>query len=426
MIKKLQTLFIIVTVCLFGLSSCTEEAIDVDTVNKQTLFIYMPWTGNASGSDTGLLYYFEINLDSIESAIIQNKGLSNSRVMVFLSEEPNKSSLYEITYNETTKSIEHIVVGNYTDSSYSTPEGITNLLNEVTNRAYALNYAMIIGCHGSGWTYKEDWTDYPSRSLSQGNEQWLINYMASPNKELWTRFFGSVAKDGTAYQLNIEELAEGIQNSNIVSEGRKLQYILFDDCYMSNVETAYALRNVTNHVVASASEVMAIGMPYSEMWSYLNSATPNYTSMVSTFNTVYSNYQYPYGNLAAIDCRQMDSLAIVMKEINQQYSFPEERRDSVQVLDGFQPNLFFDLGSYISNMGVEGQLRDKFEDQLGKTVIAAQSTEEVYTALPPSIDGSPGKTIPIKEFSGLSISDISLHPVANKGLEKTEWWQATH
>lgn len=420
--KKFYTLFIIAFVTLFGLTSCGDEAVDVETVNKQTVFIYMPWTGNASGSDSGLLSYFKTNLNDIESAIKTNKGLNNSRVVVFLSTSPTESSFYEMVYNKSTQEIEHSNFSGYTDDGSVSAERISNLLNEVTSKAEALNYAMIIGCHGSGWTYKEDWEDYPTRTTSaSSNKQWLFNYMASDNPNKQTRFFGSVSTTGSNYQMNIEELAEGLQNSNIILQGQKLQYILFDDCYMANAEVAYALRNATNHIIASGSEVMAYGMPYDKLWSYLNSPTPNYSSVVSSFYDFYSNYtNAPYGNLAAIDCRQIEGLAALMKEINQNYTMPEGSMAKVQVLDGFRPNLFYDLSSYVENMGVEGMLREQFEAQLQKTVIAAKSTEEVYTAI------FRGSTIKIDQFSGLSISDPSTHPVAEKGLRNTAWWQATH
>ena len=33
----------------------------------------------------------------------------------------------------------------------------------------------------------------------------------------------------------------------------KMQYILFDACYMGNVETAYELKDVTNYLISRAA-----------------------------------------------------------------------------------------------------------------------------------------------------------------------------
>lgn len=395
--------FLAVIMMLFVVS-CSDDAIDVDDYNKQTLFVYMPWSGTQTNS--GLYDYLVVNLDSIERAIIANKGLGDTRLMVFLSTSASQSSLYEVTYDM--GEIVHTTVNEYTGNDYTTLEGLTSLLNEVVAYAPSLNYAMIIGGHGCGWTFKDDWEDYPTRAATFANKFKLDEGIQM------TRFFGSVSD--TSYATDISTLAEAI-----TAAGLKMQYVMFDDCYMANVETAYALREATNFLIASTSEVMAIGMPYAEIWTYLASATPSYSNIVSEFYEFYSNYSYPYGALSAIDCREMEGLATIMKEINDTYTFDETYRDSVQVLDGFSPNLFYDLGSYVENLNISNSMKVKFETQLSATVRAAQSTDYVYTAL-----RNYRNYIQVDEFSGLTISDISTHNVANKGKENTEWWAATH
>lgn len=402
--KKAIYYLLFTVVVTFCAASCSDEAVDVDEMNKQTVFVYMPWSGSQASS--GLYSYFLENLDSIERAIIANDGLDNSRLMVFLSTSANKASLYEVTY--VNNAIVHTTVNEYSDNSYTTASGLAGILNEVVAYAPALNYAMIVGGHGSGWTFKDDWEDYPTRAAAFGDK--LARREGMP----MTRFFGSVADN--AYATDISTLAEAI-----TSTGLKMQYIMFDDCYMANVETAYALREATNFLIASTSEVMAIGMPYLRVWTYLASATPAYESIVSQFHDFYSNYTYPYGALSAIDCREIEGLAAIMKEINAEYTFDEANRSSVQVLDGFTPALFYDLGSYVESLGISNSLRLRFDDQLSATVRAAQSTDYVYTAL-----RNYDNTIKVDEFCGLTISDISTHNVANKGKERTEWWAATH
>lgn len=62
-------------------TSCSDEAFDVDSVNKQTILVYYPWTGSTTNS--GLKQYLANNIDSICQGIVAKKGLSDSRVMVF-------------------------------------------------------------------------------------------------------------------------------------------------------------------------------------------------------------------------------------------------------------------------------------------------------------------------------------------------------
>ena len=432
MIKKLFTLFICSISLAMTFTGCSEEAFDTDSVNKQTILVFYPWTG--SKSYTGLLGYLQNNIDSICDGIIDRKGLNNSRVLVFLSDKYNHSTLYDLQYNATTKSVDRVPLKEYEGASYASAEGIADIMNEVKTKASALNYALIVGVHGCGWTYASDWSKYPDYarpSVTRPSDSALNGYSAAgysatgissfsgiqfgpdPNAPL-TRFFGSVSLAENA--MDISTLAEGIRES-----GLKMQYILFDACYMSNIETAYELKDVTNYMIASGSEIMAAGLPYRSMWSYLNSPTPNYSGIVSTSVNFYKNSSAPFCNLAAIDCRQVEKLAGVMKDINAEYQLSASvSLDSIQHLDGFRPNLFYDLETYVDSLHPSGYLLDQFKSQLKLTIKASDHTDEAYTCIYSS------DSFKIKNYCGITISDPSQHSVAIKGREKTGWWKATH
>ena len=417
MIKKLFTLFICMISLAMTFTGCSEEAFDTDSVNKQTILVFYPWTGDKSR--TGLLGDLQNNIDSICDGIIDRKGLNNSRVLVFLSDKYNHSTLYDLQYNATTKSVDRVPLKEYEGASYASAEGIADILNEVKTQASALNYALIVGVHGCGWTYASDWSRYPyyarpSVTRPRDNNFSGIQFGPDPNAPL-TRFFGSVSLAENA--MEISTLAEGIRES-----GLKMQYILFDACYMSNIETAYELKDVTNYMIASGSEIMAAGLPYRSMWSYLNSSTPNYSGIVSTSVNFYkNNSSAPFCNLAAIDCRQVEKLAGVMKDINAENQLlASVSLDSIQHLDGFRPNLFYDLETYVDSLHPSGYLLDQFKNQLKLTIKASDHTDEAYTYI-----FSPDY-IKIKNYCGITISDPSQHSVAIKGREKTGWWKATH
>ena len=421
MIKKLFTLFICMFSFAMTFTSCSDEAFDVDSVNKQTIFVFFPWTGGTS--NPGLYDDLEHNLDSISEGIIAKKGLNDSRVLVFFSEKYNQSTLYDLQYDAKNKKVNRVPIKKYEGNSYCSAEGFADLLNDVKQNAEALNYALIIGAHGCGWTYAEDWNNYPfyarpsfGSSLPKDYSFSGINFGSNPN-EPHTRFLGSTLLKENA--IDVATLAEGIRES-----GLKMQYILFDACYMGNVETAYELKDVTNYLISSSSEVMGMGIPYRSIWSMLNSATPNYSGIVNGIVNFYKSSDVPYCNMAAIDCREMDNLASVMKEINSKYtldsSIPQE---TIQPLDGFTPNLFYDMSVYVDSLKPSGYLKDQFAAQMQKTIKEAAHTDEALTMLK---DPYRGTTFQVKSYCGLSISDPSQHSVALKGREKTGWWKATH
>ena len=310
--------------------------------NELTILLYMPWTGSLSSE--GLYPYLTENVESVCTAIEGMKGMTDYRLMLFISESYNKSKLYEITYNESRVKCEKKLVKEYSGHEYTAVKGLTDILNEVKNHASAQNYAMVLGCHGTGWTFKDSWHRYPnyaketSPSLGEGPGVGIPyqNYdgVITP---MHTRFFGSVS-DISTFSTDIPTLAQAIANA-----GMKMEYILFDDCYMANIEVAYELRNVTDFLLASTSEVMAVGVPYYSMWASLASVTPGYVDAVSAFDRFYRDYVMPYGTFSAIDCRQMDELATAMREINSKYKLSDEALHSIQVLDGFYDPIFYDM-----------------------------------------------------------------------------------
>ncbi len=402
-VKTRFTFFASILASLLLLTSCyNEDTTSVNDINKQTIVVFMPWTGDNAGNQ-GLYSNLQQNLDSIEHAIVANKGYSG-RLLVFLSTSATASSLYEITYKS--GAVSHTVINTYQGTDYTTPSGIAQIMNDVKDNAYALNYAMIVGGHGCGWTYANDWAELPTQATATANRR-LPAYAA-------TRFFGPSTP--SAYAIDVETLAQGIEQAGV-----KLQYLLFDNCYMANVETAYALRNATNWLLASTSEVMAMGMPYAAMWSYLSSATPSYQNITNTFLSFYSSYSIPCGALSAVDCRQMDALAAIMRNMNSHYTLDETMIDSLQVLDGFSTPIFFDLGDYVEHVCQNTSMLSDYEAQVKRTVPYAVSTDTLYSYL-----YDHPVYIPVKKFSGLTISDPSRNEVAIKGKIKTSWWKATH
>ena len=72
--------FIFAIVSIIGLGSCTEEAFDVDKVNKQTILVFLPWTGG--NSSIGLTEALSNNIDSIRAGITDKIGRASCRERV--------------------------------------------------------------------------------------------------------------------------------------------------------------------------------------------------------------------------------------------------------------------------------------------------------------------------------------------------------
>ncbi len=375
---------------LFFLLSCEKEEFETE-VNQRTIFMYLPWATNMTGS-------FYTNISDLEEAISQ-RGLDKERVIVFLSTSDSEAEMFEIIYEN--GSCRRQILKEYTAPAITTETGLTAILNDMKSFAPALNYAMIIGCHGMGWLPVPQ--DY-----NQFNTTFTYSWEYS-NAPL-TRFFGGLTPE---YQTDVTTLSKSLSNC-----GLKMDYILFDDCYMSSVEVAYDLRNVTDYLIASPTEIMMYGMPYSIIGKYLLDETPDYGAICQDFYEFYSNYQYPYGTIAVTDCSYLDELAALMKLIYENYSLDNAQAAYIQRMDGYSPVLFYDFGDYVRVLcNSDSELYRYFTSLLERVIPYKACTEKFYTT-------SKGE-ITIKQYSGITTSA----PSTNSQMvdyPKTSWYIDTH
>ncbi len=393
-IKKRLAMPFILLACMF-MTACTasEDPGLQEVKNEKTLLIYMPWSSN-------LTSYFYQNIKDMESCIEEMGGLTGERVIVFISRTATDASLFEIKYENGT--CQRVDLKAYTELAFTTEDGIAQILNDVISYAPAERYSMIIGCHGMGWLPVN-----ASRAM-RSSEKSHWDYTDGP----LTRYFGGTTSE---YQTDITTLSAAIADT-----GLKMEYILFDDCYMSSIEVAYELKDVTDYLIASTCEVMAYGMPYATMGKHLL-GHPDYMAACEDFYKFYSNYSMPCGTLSVTDLSYIDSMARLMQRINRAYSFDDYQRGRLQNLDGYTPTIFYDFGDYINLLLAQNNapdsIRAEFEILLNQLIPYKTNTEMFFTA-------SRGP-LKIYNYSGITTSDPSVSPRA-RDKSDTRWYKATH
>lgn len=362
--------------------------------NEKTVLMYLPWSSNLTG-------YFYQNIKDMESCIETMGGLTGQRVLVFLSESSTEASLFEIKFEN--GACRRVPLKSYQNPAVTTKEGIAEILDDVKTAAPASAYSMIIGCHGMGWL------PVNSRFKSRSAEKYHWDY----DSAILTRYFGGTTAD---FQTDISTLADALS-----SAGLKMEYILFDDCYMSSIEVAYELKDVADYLIASTCEVMAYGMPYETMGRHLL-GTPDYEAVCDDFYEFYSNYTaMPCGTLSVTDLSHIDRMAALMKQINTSCTFDDSQLNRLQNLDGYSPTIFYDYGDYVKLLLEQNQtasyLAPEFESRLNALIPYKTCTERFYTA---------GRgPLKLNRYSGITTSDPS---TSLKTADKTttKWYHATH
>ena len=395
-LRRINAFWVLLLVFSFFLTSCHDDhptTIPEPQTAEKTILMFLPYSGD-DNNNYNLYNNFQQNISDIEQVIVSNGGIGNRRLLVFISLSATRAALVDLVYDRGKCRRDTLL--RYTRPALTTTEGLANVFNDMKTLAPARQYALIVGSHGDGWL--------PARR----------NAMPPT-----TRHFGGLSSQ---HQIETSTLARAVNMADL-----RFQFILFDVCYLSTVEVAYELRDATDYLIASTSEIMAYGMPYQQMLPPLLLDSPDYNAACQQFLHFYENYyssgkRMPYGTLAVTNLQQMDNMVETMQDINRQCSFDEAFLDQLQDLDAghWEPTIYFDFADYVQKLCSDrDDLYKRFESSLLKLVVSKVATENIYSA-------AGKKIVKIDSFSGLSISDPSVNEQAATTKLQTPWWTATH
>lgn len=380
----------------------------------QTVFMFFPWSNS-------LLSDFRRTVEDMQTVVAQ-RSMKDERIMVFMATSEREAVLFDLKKQNGRCLTD--TLRRYSDRPFTSRQWLTSLFSEVMTLAPASRYGMVVGCHGLAWVPVQGQRNARKRLGSQERideedslyKKEKIDKEGEPNDlmhfevqgPVTTRFIGGTYPET---QIETTDLADAMADAGLHTE-----YILFDACYMSSVEVAYELKDVTHYLIASPTEVLSYGFPYITMGKHLL-GTPNYKGIADSFISFYSSYNLPYGTVAVTDCTQLDALAAIAQQINAAAT-EQLVPNGVQIMDGYSPTLFYDLGHLMSLKDAGTVLTAAFAEQLEKTVPYKGHTGQYFTALKDT-------PVDIKHYSGLNTSQGSLNRLADR-LSETAWYKATN
>ncbi|MBQ3208446.1 MAG: hypothetical protein IJB23_01365 [Alistipes sp.] len=387
------------------------------------------WQRTALAERTMMFYYlgmslksfYDANLATVEKCV-ESGSLGDTRVLAFIQSSQNSGSLYEIFYDKGLGKIVRDPIATYDLPQLYSEQMLSEIFCDMTVRAPAKEYGLFIGSHGKGWI--------PKNSASLGSSSTYSTFSAEHLESIWTPAPGAIMVrhigDTTSTQVDTTEIAGALK-----STGCHLSYIIFDACYMANVESAYDLKEVTDYILGSACEIIANGMPYGDILPIMASTSPlldRLNNSAKAFVDYYKNNRqgaYSSACSAVIDCRQLDALAEVTKRVNG--SLQRIDPNSVQSYDGINltrnpTHIFFDIEDYVIKSCTDADAVAAFSAQLYRTVTGLHHTKTFYSAYN-------NKANEINYYSGLTTSaPIMLHAMSAYVPEWKEcaWYLATH
>ncbi|WP_290540879.1 clostripain-related cysteine peptidase [Alistipes sp.] len=373
-------------------------------VATQTLLLYMP--------GQSLLTYYEQNIEDV-SAAVTDRIPGDGRILICYQPEKHTSALLqEIRYDPATNRCQRTTLKTYDDFNAGDPDKVRQLFADAAEAAPARNYGLIIGCHGKAWIPASGGPIPYTSQRPSAEEAWTTVPGAKQ-----TRSFGD-----KGYELDIMELKAALEAQQF-----RFDYLIFDDCFMANIETLYDLRSVVGYIVASPCEIMSDGFPYDRIIPHLFETEAVAVRLTKSCREFWNLYQNEYqsttwkeqsGCISMAVTSQLDALAEVMRRINQAKKQPFELSE-LQYYKGGRTPLFYDLGHYVALSCGDPALVDEFSRQLDR---AFPSDCRLHTARFYSAYGQGRHEV--HHYTGVSVSEPSPQYAAENRM--TNWYRDTH
>ena len=222
------------------------------------------------------------------------------------------------------------------------------------------SFGVLMSSHGTGWTppgycttgYKNEGnSDVIEWRRSAFPETYLSGeYLYEPVPGVKSMGYTVTGVNPTvAYETDIREIADLLPF--------KLDYIIFDACFMGGVEVACEFRDKCNFVVASQTEILSDGMDYTTMISDLLEG--NRADLVSLATNYFNHYNLSIGSkrsatISVVDCSKLGTLAAVCRNLFRNYDISKDNVDASKLQKYFYYTnhaWFYDLYSIVQAAG---------------------------------------------------------------------------
>jgi len=262
--KLFRTILILSLLVVAGFSSCHDERDGIKYLNntEHTLLIYMV------GDESGISSQASENTNLIISGIKKSDNPVN--VVIYQDVKTGKHSLpalFQLRLRDNRSKVDPVYLKKWdTDLDSTDPELIADVIQLVFERFDTPIKGFEYWGHGLSWI--------------PGNKFVMPDSSGTRAME----FLG--IDDGN--KTDIWNFCESVENSGI-----HFNYMMFDACNMATTEVAYELRNISDYMLASATEIQIKGFPYSKMIQALSTIHEE-ESVINGLTLAYERYMELY------------------------------------------------------------------------------------------------------------------------------------
>ena len=334
---------------LFVAASCDPVSQDPPEypVQQKSVLIYMVANNNLASNATS-------NINSLMQGYLPTED----NLLVYLHSTTVKPSLLRL-YRKEDGSAALDTAYRFPAMNSADPESLTSVMKVCQTMFPAQEHGLILWSHGTGW-------------LPEG-------YYGK------TRSFGQDVSN----EMDIIDLAAALPH--------KLDFVLFDACLMGGIEVVYQLKDSVDYVIASPTEILSDGFPYSSIMEHIFRSPMELESVAKEYYDHYNNMSGSNrsGSIAVVKTSELENAAAKAKAIFEKYgnngNFSSKLIDTTQVQKYYRSNKhwFYDVNGLMEQLA--GEDAKEFTSALDKAVIYKAATPEFL-----------GIKINREKFSGLS------------------------
>lgn len=273
---------------MLAITACQTDDIDTEYDFEQpanhTVLMYL--VGDYSNMSSPL----ENNIKAAQNAIRDSISAQKINLLVFKdNQQPNDNLPVLYWVHGTIKhELDTVMIKRWNSEIDATDPSV---ISEVINLAFK-NFdtpikGLIVGSHASGWVPR------------------MNNAVRSPRRDSFGLDVDT--PDQKSHTCELVEFGDALLRCP------KLDYMIMDCCFMGNAEVAYQMRNITHYLVASPTEVMGTGMPYSNVLTRLakcNSVAGLPDALDYGMHCYFDNHKRTNGaTIALYDLTYMEQLA---------------------------------------------------------------------------------------------------------------------
>lgn len=270
------------------------------------------------------------------------------------------------------------------DIMLTNPSDLRSVLEIIKERVVSDHYFLIYSSHGTGWL-PENYYDSPQPGsggiLSSAPAGIPHQLVPGPSDGLFTKSIGCEGRNENGRLVSHETELTAFKSA--IPEGMHFDFIFFDACLMGGIETAYELKEITDGIGFSQTEILSAGFDYRPLTRRLL-AEKNPEGLCDDYYRYYEAQSgtHKSATISYIDCRELEGLATVCRELFEKYRnrIAALTETSVQGYYRNGKHWFFDLEDILVQSGIDAGERDRLSAALSACVKYKAATEKFMLA----------------------------------------------